>query len=383
MDGDMDADVVIVGMGIGGLASAYELSAGHDVIVVDEGRVGSGATGRASGVIATPAVYPEMPAWGDHAISFFDELDGTGIFSFARRERIQPIPPSHTAKADRYAQREGISFFELDDLDERYERLFADLSPYAGLIVYRDAGLIDVHEYLFTLKRAAEENGAVFRPDTRVEEVLVEGGAVAGVETEYATIRAPHVVCAAGWGSRSLLDGITALPTRPFVWNAITVSPDRELPEDYPIGVETELGIYWRPTRNGNLLIGSEYPISSHEERGISPEFERVVAEELPALLRGFDEATVVGKEHCETFDSTTPDTRPILDAPDSAPEGLVIVTAFHGTGVMDSPCIATTVRSLVTGRSCPFPLRRFALDRFDSRSSDFPFKSLYDEGFV
>lgn len=383
MDEGTDADVVIVGMGVGGLASAYELSSDHDVIVVDEEQVGSGATGRASGVIATPAVYPEMPAWGDHAISFFDDLDGTGIFSFTRRRRIQPIPRSQKAEAKRYARQEGISFFELDEIEDEDREVFTDLSEYAGLIVYRDAGLIDVHEYLFTLKRMAEENGTAFRPDTKVEEILVEDGTVAGVETEYATIRAPRVVCAAGWGTRSLLEGIVELPTRPFVWNAITVSPSRELPDDYPIGVEADLGIYWRPTRDGNVLIGSEYPISNSEERGISPEFERVVAEELPGLLRGFDEATVVGKEHCETFDSTTPDTRPILDAPDAVPEGLVIATAFHGTGVMDSPCIATTIRCLLTGQPCPFPLERFALDRFDSRSADFPFKSLYEEGFV
>jgi glycine/D-amino acid oxidase-like deaminating enzyme len=64
------------------------------------------------------------------------------------------------------------------------------------------------------------------------------------------------------------------------------------------------------------------------------------------------------------------------------APDGLVIAAGFHGTGVMDSPCIATAVRSLVTGESAPFALDRFELARFDSRSSDFDFTSLYDEGY-
>jgi glycine/D-amino acid oxidase-like deaminating enzyme len=377
------ADIVIIGMGIGGLAAAYELSSDHDVIVIDKDHVGSGTTGRASGVIAAPAVYPDLPAWGDHAISFFEELDGTGIFSFTPRRRVQPIPPSGKGNATRYGQQEGISYFELDDIEERHRDLFADLSEYVGLIEYEHTGVIDIHEYLFTLKRVAEENGAVFRPDTEVEEVLVDGNVIEGVRTEYGTVRAPRVVCTAGWGSRALLENVIELPMRPLIWNAIVVSPDQVLPDDYPIGVETDLGIYWRPTREGDLLIGREYPISSADEIGIDPEFERLVREEIPMLLRGFEEATIVREEYCRTFDSTTPDTRPILDAPDSGPEGLVIATGFHGTGVMDSPCIATAVRSLITGESCPFPLDRFALDRFDTRSADFPFRSLYDEGFV
>src|SRR5207248_8834742 len=47
LGGDETADVVIVGSGIGGLSTAYELSRrGKDVVVIDRGPIGKGMTSR-------------------------------------------------------------------------------------------------------------------------------------------------------------------------------------------------------------------------------------------------------------------------------------------------------------------------------------------------
>lgn len=51
---DLDADVVIVGAGLGGLSTAYCLaSAGKKVIVVEDGYIGSGETGRTTAQLVT------------------------------------------------------------------------------------------------------------------------------------------------------------------------------------------------------------------------------------------------------------------------------------------------------------------------------------------
>src|SRR5437588_5765515 len=47
LPGDQSADVVVIGSGIAGLSTAYELSSrGRSVIVLDRGRIGSGMTAR-------------------------------------------------------------------------------------------------------------------------------------------------------------------------------------------------------------------------------------------------------------------------------------------------------------------------------------------------
>src|SRR5687767_5801653 len=51
---DLDADVVIVGAGLGGLSTAYCLAcSGKKVIVVEDGYIGSGETGRTTAQLVT------------------------------------------------------------------------------------------------------------------------------------------------------------------------------------------------------------------------------------------------------------------------------------------------------------------------------------------
>ena len=38
----------------------------------------------------------------------------------------------------------------------------------------------------------------------------------------------------------------------------------------------------------------------------------------------------------------------------------------MHGFGIMGSPVTGAAVRSLVTGEDAPFPMEKYALDRFD-----------------
>ena len=54
LDGDRNADVVIIGSGIAGLPVAYELMArGRHVTVLDRGRIGSGMTARTTAHLAS------------------------------------------------------------------------------------------------------------------------------------------------------------------------------------------------------------------------------------------------------------------------------------------------------------------------------------------
>jgi hypothetical protein len=50
------------------------------------------------------------------------------------------------------------------------------------------------------------------------------------------------------------------------------------------------------------------------------------------------------------------------------------VATRFHIGGIMSSPVVAEGIRSLVTGEEPAFSLDSFSLDRFDTRSADFPF---------
>jgi glycine/D-amino acid oxidase-like deaminating enzyme len=136
--------------------------------------------------------------------------------------------------------------------------------------------------------------------------------------------------------------------------------------------------VYFRPEVNGDLLVGGwsfaeDDPVGASEKA--DEEFRTHVAGLVPTFLDDLERAGFV--DGWAGIDAATPDTRPIVDAPDDAPDGLVVATGFHGRGVMTAPVTATVVRDLLLDASPSLPHEPFALDRFDSRSAEFPFHSI------
>lgn len=377
-------DVAIVGAGIIGTISAYELAPDHDVVVIDKGQIAAETTGRASGIVSTVASYHAYPDLAKHVMSFFHEFDGTGEFSFTQRERIQLTPPEMEETTRRQAQesaKNGFAtrFLERDKLEKKYPGIF-DLEGYVGGAEYEDTGWVDPYTLTMALKNEAEDMGADFRTGVEVTDLTVTDGSVTGLQTENGTIHADDVVVAAGWWTRPLLEGIVEVPVYPFRWQTITLDPGWETGEDYPMGYDPTAERYWRPEHNGNIHIGGgEYKVKDrgYRRESVEEEFKLETAELMPERLQGMDEAEFISGDTCPTGDATTPDMFPIMDAPEDAPDGLVVNTGYHIGGIMTAPAAGTGARSLVTGEDAPFDLEPFSMSRFASRSADFEFGRL------
>lgn len=382
-------DVVIVGAGVAGCVSAYELAADHDVLVIDAGPVAGETTGRSSGLITvtTDVLVPHMDSldvagWATHVNDYVRAFDGTAGFEFLERPGVELVPPDQEAAAREFTaelQALGLDVRYLDpeELESRYPDTFVT-DPFAGSVVYEDVGWVEPYDYATSLQRAAEAEGATFLTNVAVEAVTVDAGAVTGVETADGRFEADHVVAAAGWRTRQLLSALVEVPVRPFRLQIVTLDPGRPLGDDYPMAWDARTDLYWRPDASGHLHIGGgEYTVDEPEaiSEDVDEWYVDLVAETMPECLEGFDEAQLVESWAC--IDGATPDAVGIVDAPADAPEGLVIATGFHGLGMMLSPITGTTVRSLITGEATPFDPGGLALDRFDSRGVDFEFQAI------
>lgn len=383
IDDSSDAEVVIVGGGVSGCAIAHELAADHDVVLVEKGQVAGEASALAAGIIGISLTYDRYPSIGEYAARFVEELDGTGEFRYTRRGSVRPVPPAKERDLRmevEYLRGEGhdVAFVEPGDLRERFPWLNAN--AYAGAIEYpaeAGKGWTDPYTFAVTLKEQAEARGATFVTDTKVEEVLTGNGEVNGVRTDSGVVHAPSVVVAAGWWTPRLLDGIVELPVRPYRTQIVVLDPGVDVGK-WPMGDYGEEHVYWRPENNGNLLVGGHsFPTDTPEtaSRNEDESFRQHVASVVPGIFSDLDDAEFV--DGWAGVDAASPDTYPIIDAPDDAPDGLVVATGFNGRGVMTAPVTGAAARALVEGGPPPFPLDPFSVDRFESRSPDFEFVSI------
>lgn len=404
--------VVVIGGGVAGCAIARELAPDHRVAVIERSGIGSEASGLAAGLTAPTLFYHNKPAVARHANRFLRELHGTDGYVFTERPRIEIVPSDRGPKAKEFAasiadKEFPVSFLQPEEVAERYPML--ELSSFSGAVEIRDAGFVD-DPYVYTraLQRDADRRGAEFRSGLEVTGVIVEDGRVKGVRTANGKISASHVVCAAGWRTRSLLDSVVTLPVRPFALQCVTIDSKRPLDEGAPLGRLPSEAVYFRPQLNGRLRVGGgEYlvddpgdSIRSVDENleTLGPEgptaqeaatvaeaddeFRKHVADTVPRFLRGYRDADDVRiLDGWKGFDGATPDSRPIIDAPAEAPNGLVVATGFNGLGITLSGIAASAGRSLVTGEPSPFPLEPFALNRFDSVALDFTLRDTFDLG--
>ncbi|WP_416841403.1 NAD(P)/FAD-dependent oxidoreductase [Haloferax sp. DFSO52] len=376
--GSESYDVVIVGGGINGCVAAKFLAADHDVLVLEKDQIAAATTAKASGLISVAHDYIDHLEAAKYAADFFDEYDGTGDFVFTQRTNLRLIPPG-TEELARSEAAQIEEHFEMDyiestgEIEDRYPGAL-ELDPFVGAIEVEQGGWVDPYTLTITYKEDAEDAGADFETGVEVTGVTTEDGAVTGVETTDGSYTADTVVVAMGWHTKEFVSEWVDLPIRPFRYQWVNLEVERDFPDYYPVCWDIRSGLYWRPEHNGDLHVGggTYYVDEPGTVRSTPTEsFKRHVAMTIPEQVTDVEDARISSGDTCHIGDTATPDERPIHDAPDDCPDGLVISTGMHGFGIMGSPVTGAAVRSLVTGEDAPFPMSKYTLDRFDDGPQD------------
>jgi glycine/D-amino acid oxidase-like deaminating enzyme len=370
-----DTERVVVGGGVVGLAVARDLATDHAVTLLERDSLGGGATARAAGLVSLPADYGAFPAVVTHALDAFEAFDGTAGFRFHGSPGVERPSAGRgdlSEAADRLSA-EGLDVNHVSAAQARdcYPRL---ATPAAGLLRFNRGGWLRPTAFAAALADDAVARGATLETGVTVTGVSTVGKGrterVDGVETTAGHVDADAVVVAAGWRTAELLAPDVQLPVQPYRTQCVRLAADSDL-RGVPMGWAPERGVYWRPTRDGELLVGG----GSHRlddpaaaSRDLSSGFRERVASQAPALFE-------VGGMRCVNgwagVDGATPDSYPIVDAAPEMPEGLVVATGFHGRGVMAAFPAAALVRSHLGGEES-LPTGPFRLDRFSSRDRDF-----------
>jgi sarcosine oxidase subunit beta len=367
-------EVVIVGGGSHGLATAYYLAKRHgirDVCILEKSYIGSGASGRNTTIIRSNYRTPEGAAFYGESVRLYeqlsDKLDFNLMFSqhghltLAHSDRAM-ITMQERAEVNKLL---GIksSVIYLDRIRELCPEL--DLSqrpayPIVGALYHPPGGIIRHDAVVWGLARAADRHGVEIHQDTEVVGFERDGDRITAVQTPRGRVECGQVVSAtAGWSSLvGRLVGLR-LPITTHILQAFVTEPVKPFLD--VVLVSSQLHVYVSQTDRGEFLIGAEIePYTTYKSAGTLSFLEYSAAhaiELLPQLERTKVLRTWTGL--CDL----SPDYSPILGRTEI--DNFHVSTGWGTYGFKAAPIVGVTLAELVASGKTPDLIAPFALERF------------------
>ena len=384
------ADVVIVGGGIEGAAAACALSQRGitNVVVAERNTVGSGMTGKSSGIVRCHYGVSSLAAMATVGLEVFEKAEEifgtdigfrqTGYVVGVGEADVDPLRKSLAAQRAVGVQTEEIHATEVARLWPH-----ADLSPFGAFAWEARGGYGDAYQTAQAFAVAARTSGVRIRQGTNVTGLLIERDRVTGVRlADGSEIAAETVVVATGvWTQDFLAPYGVDVPIRVVREQLVTIAPGVEL-GNVPVFSDLVSLQYIRPELGGELLFGNS-DLSDVEDANpdyylnrATEAFVETTAERVGTRFPGFTDAAITGS-YAGCYD-VTPDWNPVISRTDV--DGLVVAAGFSGHGFKIAPAVGKLIADLVVdGRSADprIPEDDFRLSRFaegDLLTSPYPY---------
>lgn len=349
-------DVVIVGAGVIGLATAFELAGrGASVRLYDRDEPGRAASWAAAGMLAPHTervidedllamcarsleLYPEFidDVRSASAIDPHLHLDGIldAAFDDGRLEELR-------AHAALLASR-GVGC-DMLDRRETLTREPALGKHVLGSLLVRDEGRVDNRRLGRALSAACEARGVRIVSGAHDVAVECDERRVLGVRTHLGFSPARYVINAAGAWAASVA-GIPpgcAPSVEPVKGQMLALA----IAHGFVRHTVWVPGAYLVPRDAGRLLIGATVEHAGFDRRVTARGIERLLA---PALAAAPSLGDFTVTESWAGLRPATPDGRPAIGA--TAVEGLFNATGHYRNGILLAPLTARTIGDLVEG---------------------------------
>ena len=367
-------DVVIVGAGSHGLATAYYLARNHgitNVAVLDKSYIGSGAAGRNTTIIRSNYRTPEGAAFYKRSVELYEglsiDLDFNLLFSQQGHLTLAHSDRAMITMTERAEVNQLLGIDSRVILPDEIARLCPELDlsqevtwPVMGALYHPPGGIIRHDAVVWGFARGADRAGIEIHPNTEVTGIERAGGRVTGVRTTRGDVACGTVINAtAGW---STLVGDLAgvpLPITTHILQAFVTEPIKPFLD--VIIVSSQMHVYISQTDRGEILIGAEIePYTTYRTTSTFPFLEysaRHTLELFPQLER-----LKVLRQWTGLCD-LSPDYSPILGVTEL--EGFLVSCGWGTYGFKAAPIVGTTLAELVAAGRTPDLIAPFVLERF------------------
>jgi len=367
-------DVVIVGGGGHGLATAYYLAKEHgitNVAVLEKGWLGGGNTGRNTTIIRSNYLWDESAHLYEHSLKLYEGLSQDLNYNIMLSQR-GVLNLAHNQHDLRELARR-ISANRLNGIDSEFltpaeiKRMvpLLDVSPNTrypvlGASLQRRGGVARHDAIAWGYARAADARGVDVIQQCEVTGILRDGGQVTGVETSRGTIKAKKVALAVA-GHTSMLAQMAdvRLPITSHPLQAMVSEPVK--PALDQVVMSAAVHGYISQSDRGEMVMGAGIDtLTGYTQRGSLPvveELQRAIVVLFPSFSR-----LRLMRQWGGIVD-TCPDASPIIS---KTPVGGLYVNGGWGTGGFKATpgsgwvYAHTIARDEAHELNAPFALERF-----------------------
>ena len=282
-------DVVIVGGGLHGLATAYYLAKNHgvqNIAVLEKGWLGGGNAGRNTTIVRSNYARPGNREFFEHSLRLWENMSHDLNYNvmFSQRSHISLLhtPPAVDAAARNYnvmrmTGAPDAEIWSLETLKRTVPHL--DYSPNArfpicGAAVQKRAGTARHDAVAWGYARGADQYGVDILQNCEVRGVERSDGRITALQTTRGRITAGKVGFAVA-GSTSLLwnmAGLGSLPIESHLLQAFVSEPLKPLLDQVVVFGAGGVTFYISQSDKGGMVFGGDLDwYKSYAQRGNLP----------------------------------------------------------------------------------------------------------------
>ena len=349
------AEVVIIGAGLAGAATAFFLTqrAVRNVLILEqESMPGAHASGRNAAMVRQVVPDPDVAALARAGADFIRRADYTPHGSVLYEQNGSLLlgvgPDWEGLCRDAGRAREAGTSVECLSPAEAMQRVPVLRNVQLdGAVWCASDGVVDVAALLDTFLTGAKERGARLHTDCRVTGFEIRSGHIAGVRTQKGPIDTNVVVNAAGaWaGEFGRLAGAAPMPLTSYRRHLFATGPLDWVVRRWPFVWDISHHLYFRPESGGLLLSPCDDTAWPPEIPPVDPALAELLAERVadhfPAL------ATIPIQRAWAGLRTFAADRRPVIGW-DPTLNGFFWVAGLGGHGVTVSGSVGLRAAELV-----------------------------------